>query len=73
MSGRKVFTAAVKRWLDSQLERARANGDEMYTVYVSATGRLAAEDIADFFRRNKFETNISKDSNAVYVTRRSAA
>lgn len=70
---RKVLTAAVKRWLESQLEAARANGDAMYTIKVSTTGRLAAEDIADFFRRNKFEANISKDSDAVFVVRRSAA
>lgn len=70
---RKVFTAAAKRWLESQLEKARANGGELYTIHVTSTGRLAPEDIADFFRRNKFEANISKDSDAVYVVKKSAA
>ena len=69
---RKVFTAAVKRWLESQLEAARASG-EMYTIRLSQTGRLAVEDVANFFMHNKFDVNIGKDSDVVYVTRRSSA
>jgi hypothetical protein len=70
---RKVFTAAAVRWLESQLEIARKNGDEMTTIKISQTGRLMAEDVAEYFRRNKFEANINKDSDVVYVVRRSAA
>lgn len=69
---RKVFTTAVKRWLESQLEAARASG-EMYTIKLSQTGRLAAEDVANFFSHNKFDVNIGKDSDVVYVTRRQQA
>lgn len=66
-SRRKVRTAAALRWLDSQLQRAQDAGDQMTTIKVSETGRLAAEDVADFFRRNKFEVNINANSDAVSV------
>lgn len=69
---RKVFTAAAKRWLESQLEAARSSG-ELYTIKLSQTGRLAVEDVADFFRHNKFDVNIGKDSDVVFVTRRQQA
>jgi hypothetical protein len=71
-SKRKVFTAAAKRWLESQLEAARA-ADGMHTIKLSQTGRLAAEDVANFFMHNKFDVNIGKDSDVVHVTRRQQA
>jgi hypothetical protein len=69
-SRRKVRTAAALRWLDSQLQRAQDAGDQTTTIKVSETGRLAAEDVADFFSRNKFEAHINADSNAVSVVPR---
>lgn len=72
-SRRKVYTAAAMRWLDAQLQRAQDAGDQMTTIKVSDTGRLAAEDVADFFRRNKFEAHINADSDAVSVVPRKPA
>lgn len=65
----KKWTNAAKRWCDAQLELTKAS-PEGHMIKVSETGRLSAEDIADFFQSNRFVATISPNSDYVNVVKR---
>ena len=57
----KEKTDAAISWLQNQIDKAKANGQNMTTIKLAKNGRLSEDTIADAFRKAKFDVNFGKD------------